>query len=165
MSEITRIVAKITSLRPWKFPRPFSFLPNTKWLWKFPMPFFLPNTKQPWKFPRLFFLSSKLKMAMEISKAIFCKHKMAMEISKAIFFYKHKMAMGISRHYPYFSSQTNGKMETQLDHFKRYFTAIKLLWKFSVFFLIKARNKQTLLIIRISSMLFKRHMLITKTLT
>ena len=47
--------------------------------------FFLPNTKRPWKFPRPFF-SYKLKMAMEISNANFCKHKMAMEISKAIVF-------------------------------------------------------------------------------
>lgn len=82
--------------------------------------FCLPNSKWPWKFP-------------------------------TPFFYKHKMAMGIfQRHYPNFSSQTNGKMETQLD-------------QFSVFFLMKARNKQTLLIIRISSMQFKRHVLITKT--
>ena len=35
-------------------------------------------------------------MAMEISKAIFCKDKMAMEISKAIFC-KDKMAMEISK--------------------------------------------------------------------
>ena len=39
-------------------------------------------------------------MAMEISKAIFCKHKMAMEISKASFFLQTQNGHGnFQRHF------------------------------------------------------------------
>ena len=68
-------------------------------------------------------------MAMEISKAIFCKDKMAMEISKAIFFYKLKMAMEISKANVYKRRVYNvvagggrgrGRVENNHGHFQHF---------------------------------------------
>ena len=110
--EISKAIFLLTNSKwPWKFPTPFffckhkmameickaifflqtqnghgnfqgHFLQRQNGYGNFQGHFFFASTKWLWKFARPFF-SYKLKMAMEISKAIFYKLKMAMEISQA----------------------------------------------------------------------------------